>query len=127
MSGRFLTTTGDGNYLALNSTVLTLGVIVLLGVVIVAMIALGGGGLFSKSSSQRFAQEPYQEELYNAEETEFQTRYKRSASGNRIFSYFIVETKNSYWMMYINLYDSDSWVPKYLSRLTDTYNILQCG
>ena len=122
-----MTTTGDGNYLALNSTVLTLGVIVLLGVVIVAMIALGGGGLFSKSSSQRFAQEPYQEELYNAEETEFQTRYKRSASGNRIFSYFIVETKNSYWMMYINLYDSDSWVPKYLPRPTDTYNILQCG
>merc|ERR1711971_395514 len=80
VSGRFLTTTGDGNYLALNSTVLTLGVIVLLGVVIVAMIALGGGGLFSKSSSQRFAKEPYQEELYNAEETEFQTRYRRSAS-----------------------------------------------
>jgi len=80
-SGRFLTTTGDGNYLALNSTVLTLGVIVLLGIVVVAMVALGGGGLFSKSSSQqRFAQEPYQEELYNAEETEFQTRYRRSAS-----------------------------------------------
>jgi len=80
VSGRFLTTTGDGNYLALNSTVLTLGVIVLLGGVLVAMLALGGGGLFSKSSSQRFAQEPYQEELYNAEETEFQTRYRRSAS-----------------------------------------------
>ena len=88
MSGRFLTTTGDGNYLALNSTVLTLGVIVLLGVVLVAMIALGGGGLFSKSSSQRFAQEPYQEELYNAEETEFQTRYRRSASGNFVLNIF---------------------------------------
>ena len=84
-----MTTTGDGNYLALNSTVLTLGVIVLLGVVLVAMIALGGGGLFSKSSSQqRFAQEPYQEELYNAEETEFQTRYRRSASGNFVLNTF---------------------------------------
>ena len=92
-----MTTTGDGNYLALNSTVLTLGVIVLLGGVLVAMLALGGGGLFSKSSSQRFAQEPYQEELYNAEETEFQTRYKRSASGNLffwIFLHFIVEAMN---------------------------------
>ena len=93
-----MTTTGDGNYLALNSTVLTLGVIVLLGVVIVAMIALGGGGLFSKSSSQRFAQEPYQEELYNAEETEFQTRYRRSAGNgkatflflNYFFNYFCI-------------------------------------
>jgi hypothetical protein len=84
-----LTTTGDGNYLALNSTILTLGVIVLLGGVLVAMLALGGGGLFSKSSSQRFAQEPFQEELYNAEETEFQTRYRRSAlSGNLVLNIF---------------------------------------
>ena len=100
MSGRFLTTTGDGNYLALNSTVLTLGVIVLLGVVLVAMIALGGGGLFSKSSSQRFAQEPYQEELYNAEETEFQTRYRRSASGNfvlNIFALYKGSASEIYW------------------------------
>jgi hypothetical protein len=79
VSGRFLTTTGDGNYLALNSTILTLGVIVLLGVALVAMLAVGGGGLFSQKSSQRFAQEPFQEELYNAEETEFQTRYRRSS------------------------------------------------
>ena len=97
-----MTTTGDGNYLALNSTVLTLGVIVLLGVVLVAMIALGGGGLFSKSSSQRFAQEPYQEELYNAEETEFQTRYRRSASGNfvlNIFALYKGSASEIYWSL----------------------------
>ena len=49
-----MTTTGDGNYLALNSTILTLGVIVLLGVALVAMLAVGGGGLFSQKSSSAF-------------------------------------------------------------------------
>ena len=84
-----MTTTGDGNYLALNSTILTLGVIVLLGVALVAMLAVGGGSLFSQKSSQRFAQEPFQEELYNAEDTEFQTRYRRSTlSGNLVLNIF---------------------------------------
>jgi len=73
---RFLTTTGDGNYLALNSTILTIGVVLLLGIVMVAILALGGSG--AAKSSQRYAQEPYQESLYN-EEAEFQTRYRRSA------------------------------------------------
>ena len=93
------------------------------------MLALGGGGLFSKSSSQRFAQEPYQEELYNAEETEFQTRYRRSASGNHVLNIFALYSRSyeSYWMMYNNSYDSDSWVQKYLPCLIDTYNILQCS
>jgi len=42
----------------------------------VAILALGGSG--AAKSSQRYAQEPYQESLYN-EEAEFQTRYRRSA------------------------------------------------
>jgi len=73
----FYTSNSMGSFLALNSTVLAAGVVILLGLAVVALL-LSQGGL---SGYSRYGQEypHHHEQAYYGDETEFQTRYKRFA------------------------------------------------
>ena len=84
----FFTSNNMGSFLAINSTVLVVGVVALLLVAVVAVLLLGGGGLSSGYS--RYGNEyphAHHEQAYYGDETEYQTRYRRSAfNGNVKFS-----------------------------------------
>jgi len=77
--GRFWTTNNMGSFLTLNATQLAIGVTVLLAVAVVAVILLGGGGLFSRTGYQRYGNEVPHQHAYYGDDAEYQTRYKRFA------------------------------------------------
>jgi len=74
----FYTSNNMGSFLALNSTILILGVGALIVVAVLALV-LSQGGL---SGYSRYGQEypHHHEQAYYGDETEFQTRYKRFAA-----------------------------------------------
>jgi len=79
----FYTTNSMGSFLALNSTVLYLGVgALLIGAGAILGIQLRGGNIPFRSlrrAYERYAYEPSHEHTYYGDQNEYETRYKRSA------------------------------------------------
>lgn len=87
----FYTTNSMGSFLALNSTVLFLGVgALIIGAGVILGTQLTGGNIPFRSlrrAYEKYAYEPSHEYSYYGDQNEYETRYKRSAfDGNVTFS-----------------------------------------
>ena len=79
----FVATNNMGSFLALNSTVLVIGVVLVLAVAVAALALLGGGDLGLGQANKRYGN---QAQTYFSDEAIHETRYKRFAPhGNVIF------------------------------------------
>ena len=87
----FVATNNMGSFLALNSTVLFLGVgALIIGAGVILGTQLTGGNIPFRSlrrAYEKYAYEPSHEYSYYGDQNEYETRYKRSAfDGNVTFS-----------------------------------------
>jgi len=81
-SGKLFVASNDmGSFLTINSTVLVVAVVVLLALAVVAVLAFGGLSSSGYGYSRYGNEYPpaHHEHAYYGDETEYQTRYKRSA------------------------------------------------
>jgi len=81
-SGKLFVASNDmGSFLAINSTVLVVAVVVLLALAVVAVLAFGGLPSSGYGYSRYGNEYPHahHEQAYYGDETEYQTRYRRSA------------------------------------------------
>ena len=72
----FFTSNNMGSFLAINSTVLVVGVVALLAVAVPAVVLLGGGDLGLGQAYKRYGN---QAQTYFSDEAIHETRYKRFA------------------------------------------------
>jgi len=75
----YFTSNNFGSFLALNSTTLVTGVVVLILVAVVALLVLGDGSLGGQYSRNGNEYPHPHEQAYHGDETENQARYKRFA------------------------------------------------
>ena len=95
--GRFFVTTNDaGSFLALNGTLLTVGVL-LLSVVLIGFLVVTQSGLLGSNQYSRYGNEyPHpHEHAYYGEQEDTETRFKRFAPNGNVMFNFLTGVKVS--------------------------------